>query len=385
MAVVGLGRAFTLMLPTFKRHARVELVAAADPREDARRRFAQDFGGRAYATLEELCADRDVEAVYVATPHEDHAAHASAVMGAGKHVLVEKPMATTLADAEAIVDAARATGMQVVVGPSHSFDAPIARARALVASGELGRVRMITALNFTDFLYRPRRPEELDAAKGGGVTLTQAAHHVDIVRLLGGGRVKSVRAASGAWDPARPVDGAYAVLLTFDDGAFASLSYSGYGHFDADELCGGVSELGREKDAAAYGAARKALAGVDPAAEAEAKNARNYGGANYREPTDAPWHEHFGFLVVSCEEGDIRPTPRGVWVYGNAQRRHEELAKPAVPRAEVLDELCDAVIGARRPLHDGAWGLATLEACLAIRRSAEEGREIELRHQVPVR
>ena len=59
---------------------------------------------------------------------------------------------------------------------------------------------MITALNYTDFLYRPRRPEELDTAQGGGAVFNQAAHQVDIVRLLGGGRVKSVRAATGAWD-----------------------------------------------------------------------------------------------------------------------------------------------------------------------------------------
>ena len=207
---------------------------------------------------------------------------------------------------------------------------------------------------------------------------------MDIVRLLGGGLVKSVRAATGAWDETRPTEGAYGAMLSFADGAFASLTYSGYGRFDADELCGWVSEIGGEKDPAAYGAARKALA-ANAREEAEAKAARNYGGANYRDAVGTPWHEHFGFLVVSCEKGDIRPMPRGVWVYADGERRHEELAKPEVPRGAVLDELCDAVLHGRAPLHDGAWGLATLEVCLAMLHSAREGREVELRHQGPVR
>ena len=91
-------------------------------------------------------------------------------------------------------------GVALVVGHSHSFDAPIARTRALIAGGEYGSLRMIHALNYTDWLYRPRRPEEL--SDGGGVMFNQAPHQVDVVRLLAGGRVKSVRAQTGAWDEA---------------------------------------------------------------------------------------------------------------------------------------------------------------------------------------
>ena len=103
-----------------------------------------------------------------------------------------------------MIAAARSAGVQLVVGHSHSFDRPIRRTREIIASGAVGAPRMITALNFTDFLYRPRRPEELVTEQGGGVVFSQAAHQIDIVRLLGGGRVRSVRASTGAWDPARP-------------------------------------------------------------------------------------------------------------------------------------------------------------------------------------
>ena len=381
IGAAGLGRAFTLMAPTLAGDKRVELAAAADPRAEARVQFTADFGGRAYPTVEELCADSTVDVVYVATPHQLHAAHARLAFSGGKHALIEKPMALTLEECRSMTDAARAAGRHLVVGHSHSFDAPIRRTRELIASGKYGRLRMITAMNFTDFLYRPRRPEELDSARGGGAVYNQAAHHVDIVRLLGGGRLKTVRAGTGAWDPARPTEGAYSALLTFEDGAFASITYSGYAHFDSDELCGWISEGGQRKDPAAYGAARRLLSGD----EMQVKNARNYGGAHYAKAPAAPMHQHFGVLIASCEHADLRPLADGVWIYADGEKHLEPLPAPKVQRAEVIDELYAAVVEGKPPLHDGTWALATTEACLAILQSAKEQKEIALGNQTGLR
>jgi phthalate 4,5-cis-dihydrodiol dehydrogenase len=383
LGVAGLGRAFTLMVPTLTRHPRIEVVAGADPRAEARRRFEADFGARAHATVEALCADASVEAVYIATPHEHHAAHAVIAASQRKHLLVEKPMAVTLEEATRMIEAARAASVRLVVGPSHSFDAPIARARSIVESGEVGEVRMITAINYTDFLYRPRRPEELDTAKGGGVAFSQAAHQVDIARLIAGGRGAFVRALTGAWDRGRATEGAYAALVGFEGGAHATLAYSGYAHFDSDELCGGIGELGRPKSAAPA-AARRALAGAG-SREAQAKAARNYGGADYAPSEPAPWHEHFGLVIVSCERADLRPMPNGVMIYGDDAVRLDALPPPAVPRAEVIDELAAAVLDARPPRHDGEWGRATLEVCLAILESARRNADVRLRSQCALR
>jgi len=381
LGVAGLGRAFSVMLPTFLRDARVKLVAAADPRPEARAQFARDFGGKAYRSVEELCADGDVEAVYVATPHQHHAAHAALAAGAGKHILVEKPIALALADAQAMVEAARRAGVHLIVGHSHSFDAPILRARALIEGGAYGAVRMISALNYTDFLYRPRRPEELDTGQGGGALFNQAPHQVDIVRLLGGGKVRSVRAQTGAWDRARATEGAYAALLTFEDGAFASLTYSGYGHFDSDEFQGWIGEMGQAKTA---GASPRRFA--DAAEEEAFKAARTYGGAGWQPPAPQTLaHQHFGTVIVSCERADLRPLPNGVVIYDDAGARLDELPLPAVPRSEVIDELYAAVVHGKPPRHDGRWGLATLEVCLAMLQSAREGREVALQHQVALR
>jgi phthalate 4,5-cis-dihydrodiol dehydrogenase len=286
-----------------------------------------------------------------------------------------------------MIAAAREAGVRLLVGHSHSFDAPIARARELIASGVYGPLRMATALNFTDFLYRPRRPEELDTERGGGVIFNQAPHHVDVLRLLGGGRLASVRAAVGRWDARRPTEGAYAAFFTFEDGAAASLAYSGYGHFDSDALCDWISEAGRAKDPAAYGAARRALyAKQANSDEVALKTARLYGGPLFKaNDGDRVGHQHFGFLVASCDKADLRPTPTGVAIYADDAATFERCPLSEIPRREVIDELHAAIVGDRPPRHDGEWGLATMEACHAILISARESREVKLVHQCGLR
>jgi phthalate 4,5-cis-dihydrodiol dehydrogenase len=388
MGVAGLGRAFTLMVPTLSNDPRIRLVAGADPLPEGRALFASQFGAKTYSTIEELCADPDVEAVYIATPHQYHAAHVRIATAQGKHVLVEKPMAVSIAECEAMIDAAKAANVVLVVGHSHSFNAPVLRTRAIIESGAYGKPRMINALNYTDFLYRPRRPEELDTARGGGVMFSQAAHQIDIVRLFGGGRVRSVRAVTGSWDAARPTEGAYCALLTFEDETAASVVYSGYAHFDSDELTGWIGEMGLQKDRSRYGSARKALREAAPGQEAAMKAARNFGGKDYapaaRPPAGQRQHQHFGFMIVSCERADLRPQPDGVMIYDDQATRLDPVPVPAIVRSEVIDEFYAAIVEGKAALHDGAWSLATLEVCLAILRSAREKKEIQLQHQVGV-
>jgi phthalate 4,5-cis-dihydrodiol dehydrogenase len=365
LGVVGLGRAFALTAPTLARDGRIEVVGACDPRPEARSQAEKDFGARRFRSLDELLQS-EAEAIYIATPHRFHAEQAVAAAKAGKHVLVEKPMALSITECRAMAAAAAKHGVQMIVGPSHSFDAPIRKTKELIP--QFGRVRMITALNFTDFLYRPRMPDELEHA-----LLNQSAHHVDIVRFLSGGQLKSVRAHAAAWARAQ---GAYSALLDFEE-SFATIVYSGNAHFDSDEFTGWIGELGQKKDPSQYGSARKTLADRD---ELSFKASRNYGGAEFKQ-SGAQFHEHFGPLIVSCDKADLRPLPDGVMIYADGERRLEPLPPPDRPRSGVIDELYDAVVNGKAPLHDAPWGLATTEACLAILESARTGKEVPLKHQ----
>ena len=132
-------------------------------------------------------------------PHQFHAQHTEIAAAHGKHVLVEKPMALNAADCDRMIAACRAANVHLIVGHCHSFDTPYLRTRNLIRSGDFGAVKMIQAFNYTDYLYRPRRPEELMTAEGGGAVFSQAAHQVDIVRLLAGSRATRLRASVGRW------------------------------------------------------------------------------------------------------------------------------------------------------------------------------------------
>ena len=382
LGIVGLGMAGAVMVHAASRHPGFRIVAAAEPKAGPRAAFARDFNVAVHDDIRRLCDDPAVDAVYIATPHQFHAEHASLAAMAGKHVILEKPMALTLADCDTIIAAVERTGVHLVVGHTHAFDPAIRAMRTIIASGELGRLGMIASWNYTNYLYRPRRPEELDTTRGGGILFNQMPHQIDIVRLLGGGRVKSLRAHAGGLDPARPTEGHAVAFLAFEDGAAASLVYGGYDFFDSDELHGWISERGDPKQPA-HGAARRALA-ARSGNEAELRTANYaYGAADGAEPLHQP---HFGLTIATCARGELRGSADGVFVYGEEGRR--EIPLPEGPRysgrGNVLDDIAAAIRTGHKPVHDGRWGKATLEVALAIQTSAREGREVVLGHQVRV-
>lgn len=375
LGVVGLGRAFALSAPALHAHPGIEVVAAAEPQAHHRAAFEAAFGGRGYSDIDALLQDPRVEAVYISTPHGLHKVHALAALHAGKHVLVEKPITIALDDASALIEAAEAAGRVLVVGPSHSFDAPVALAQALIDADHIGPVRMIHALYATDFLYRPRTAAELVTEQGGGVVFSQAVHQIDVVRRLARAPATQVTARTGAWDPERPTEGAYSLLLDFANGAFASLSYSGYAHFDGDRWMDDVSELGTRKDGQ-HKDARQALRAVDD----EAAHKASRGFASLATCPQAQTHEHFGQVLVFGQRGDLRLTPEGVEVSSAHERRFHP-APFRTTRAEVFDALHAAIRHQAMPLQDGRWGRASLEICHALLASARSGQTTTLHHQ----
>lgn len=387
MGIAGLGVASTQILPAVAKLPYIRIAAAADTRKEALAKFRAEYGAAVYESVEAMCQSPDVDFVYIATPSELHAEHTITAARCGKHVIVEKPMALTMEECEAMNRAAEEHRVKLLCGHTHSFDPPVRRIREIVARGELGRLCMIHSWNYNEFMYRPRMKHELAASRG--VVLNQGPHQVDIVRLIGGGMVRSVRASVGAWNASRPHEGAYACFLEFESGAVATLVYSGYGFFDTAELFGWVGEGGQPRDPETNIKARRRIAALRSREEEEIlKEQMRYGGAREGEFSHIWEGERkqpfFGLTIVTCEKGDIRQSPDGLWLYTDSGKQEIRLPVGLRGREAEIAELYHAVVNGGPVFHDGRWGQATLEVCLAILESSRQRKEIFLAHQVPL-
>ncbi|QJC52806.1 Gfo/Idh/MocA family oxidoreductase [Paenibacillus albicereus] len=141
IAVFGCGAiAQRRHIPEYAENGLAELVAYADPILERAQEMADQYGGKAYASYEELLASEDVDAVSVCTPNHLHAEMAIYAANAGKHVLVEKPMAATAEEGEQMIEAARRNGVFLMVGHNQRLMPPHVKAKEILDSGELGRV-----------------------------------------------------------------------------------------------------------------------------------------------------------------------------------------------------------------------------------------------------
>jgi phthalate 4,5-cis-dihydrodiol dehydrogenase len=386
MGMAGLGVASTQILPAVSRLPYLQITAAADLRSDALTKFRNQYEAETFSSVEEMCQSPNVDFIYIATPNQLHAEHAITAAKYKKHVIVEKPMALSLGECEAMNATAEENDIKLLCGHTHSFDPPIRKIREIVKSGELGKLCMINTWNYNEFMYRPRMKHELATSRG--VVLNQGPHHVDIVRLIGGGKVQSVRAMTGIWDKARGYEGSYTCYLEFEDGTPATLIYSGYGFFDTAELFSWVGEGGQYREPETNLKVRARLREVrSPEEEEQMKEGMRFGGQREGEYSHLWSGERkqpfFGFTVVSCERGDIRQTPDGLLIYDQNAKREITLPVGSRGREAEIEELYNAVVRNRPVFHDGRWGEATLEVCLAMLDSARERKEIFLSHQVP--
>jgi phthalate 4,5-cis-dihydrodiol dehydrogenase len=382
--ICGLGFAGSvLMAPAMKRHPNAEIVAACDPNAETRATFGKDYGIPTYESLLAMLENAELDAVYIASPHEFHCEQVVLAAEHGKHIIVEKPLTLVDADAKQMVEAVRRHNVQLVVGTSRSHDPIVKTMRELIASGECGRLAMINAWNYTDYLYRPRRPEELDTSKGGGILFSQLPHQIDVIKAVAGASVVSVRAGSGKLDLQRPTEGHCAAYVTLSNGVFATLAYSGYDHFDSDELQFWIAESGREKSPN-HGGSRKLLAKLAPGEEASFKTQRlGYGGPVAQKYAETETHRkqpHFGIFIATCERADLRPCPEGVLIYGDngTSVARASVGRGAFGQGDTIDELYDAVAGIRPVLRDAPWGRNTVLACLAILESSKTGTEVAI-------
>jgi myo-inositol 2-dehydrogenase / D-chiro-inositol 1-dehydrogenase len=185
--VIGCGRIAGLRhLPALAALPNARVVAVADVHAERLAGIADRFGiERRYGSHEELLADAEIEAVAVLVPAALHAEVAIAALDAAKHVLVEKPLALDLSDADRLVERAAASDRQVLVAYNLRWHRLVREARRLLAGGAIGEPELLASSFTSPYAYRTEaKPWRRARETGGGVLVEMASHHYDLWRYL---------------------------------------------------------------------------------------------------------------------------------------------------------------------------------------------------------
>ncbi|HYE75130.1 MAG TPA: Gfo/Idh/MocA family oxidoreductase, partial [Blastocatellia bacterium] len=176
--------------PALKALDNCELLAVSRARTELAEEFAREFGAeRWYSVWRELLNDREIDAVYIATPVYQHAEQTIAAAEAGKHVLCEKPMAKNVAECDRMIDACRANNVRLGIAYYRHFYPVIARIKELIAAGEIGQVVLAQINAFERFNPTPDNPRYWLVKKelsGGGPMMDFGCHRIEVLmNILG--------------------------------------------------------------------------------------------------------------------------------------------------------------------------------------------------------
>lgn len=205
----------------------LELIGVADPEEERSRAFAEKYQCAGYTDPSELLGRDDVDLILVGVPHWLHAPVCLDALRAGKHVMVEKPMAMTVDECQAMVRAAEENSVQLMVGHTqHFFPANVA-VEKWVRQGKIGELVMATQFWFKPFGLAGRPPWMLDRARGGGMWLMNGAHMLDLLIWLVGSEVAAVKASVTDKVVRQKADDSIIAFVEFANGVCATLAHSG--------------------------------------------------------------------------------------------------------------------------------------------------------------
>jgi predicted dehydrogenase len=322
-------------------NSRSEVAAIADP-SPAAAELARDLGIEHYATTDALLMARRPDGAIVATPNNTHAVVAGTLLRAGVPVLVEKPIAGTLADGCELVCAAESTRVPVLVGHHRRHSPSIQAAQACIAAGTLGR---IVAVNATTLFYKPAGYFDVAwrrrCSDGGGPILINMVHDIDSLRAIAG-EITAVQAIASSAVRGFEVEDTAAVILEFANGAVGSLVLS---------------------DTAVAPRSWEQTSGENPLYfRAEAQDC----------------------LFIAGTHGSLAIPTMRLWRQDGERSWTQPLiseqipVESADPLSRQLDHFCDVIEGRATPLVSASDGLCTLAATLAVGEAARTRMRIEV-------
>lgn len=243
-AIIGCGRIAPRHAQALAEIPDAKLVAVCDVLESRAQQFADKYGAEAHTDYFALLARPDIDIVNVCAPSGLHGRIGEDVARAGKHVLVEKPIALNLADADSLIKTCESAGVTLGVVLQNRFNPPMRELRQLVDSGRLGR---LVLGNATVRWYRPQEYYEDGwhgtRAMDGGALMNQSIHHIDALQWLMG-KVVSVFAYTGTLVHRMEAEDVGVAVLRFKNGALGVIEGSTVTY--PENLEGSVSLFGEQ-------------------------------------------------------------------------------------------------------------------------------------------
>ena len=338
LVLIGAGTIGTTHIDRIQRHPHLELVGIADPAATGKA-LANRLGVHWTADPVTLLDQVQAEGAIVATPNAAHVPAALQCLARGIPVLVEKPMAETLAEAQRLVDAAARTGVPVLVGHHRRHNPINQRARAMIDCGQLGRIVSATALA-TFLKPDPYFEVAWRRQAGGGPVLINLIHDIDMLRFLLG-EIAEVQAMDSHAVRGFEVEDTAAALLRFARGALATVIVS-----DATtspwcwDMCAG-------------------------------------------EQGQYPRQEVVSHQIMGTH-GSLSLPDLGLWQYRGERSWHAELSHEetrvhihnagADPYTRQLEHFANVIAGQAEPLCSALDGLRTLQATIAVHDAAVHGQ-----------
>ena len=327
--------------PEYAANPKAKLIGFFDPVESRAVDMVQQYGGKAYKSYEELLADPKIDAVSVCSSNSTHAEISIAALKAGKHVLCEKPMATSVKDAEEMIVASEKAGKNLMIGHNQRFFAAHAKAKEILLSGEMGRV-----LTFrTAFSHRgPEVPSVTKNANSWffnkeaailGVMGDLGIHKADLIRWLIRDDIEEVMAAVMTLDKKGP-DGK---LIEIDDNAICIL---------------------------------KSKSGI--------RGTLTAGWTNYGKNAKDDW------TVLYCTEGLMKLYCNSDYPLEIVKRNGERVTyrfeqdpyNQGGIKSGIIDQFIDSIVNNKSPEISGEEGLAALKIVFACMESSECGRTVKI-------
>lgn len=348
--IIGSGKVGHLHAAALASNPKSAFTAVLGRNAEKTQKFADQYGVKAFTDLDLFLKESGVEAVCICTPHPAHRNPSIAAAEAGVHLLIEKPLASSLEDCDAILDAVEKAGVKLGMLCQRRFYEPCARIHEAIEAGKIGSpiLGTVTVLGWRDQDYYDSDPwRGTWKDEGGGVLVNQAVHQLDLLIWYMG----PVAEVCGYWGnlnhPSIEVDDTAVASIRFKSGALGQVLVSNSYN---PAIHGKVSVLG----------SKGALLGV-----------QTDGGAMFiagmSKIEEPPLNDYW---TVQGEEGKLEE-----WI-NEDRERFKEINAMEYYHALNIDDFLEAIIDDREPCVSGQAGRETVALFTAIYRSGRDGKSI---------